>query len=156
MRTWRAAEGEVDTVAGLLGEFRDHLGYESPTDDSIRASVGRLLALKDTEYLLAASGAGAPAAGVCQLRFRHSVWTGAEDCWLEDLFVRGSERGTGLGRALVTAAMGRARERGCARIELDTEEGNSVAVALYESLGFSASSKGDSRGLFLGASLADR
>lgn len=106
---------------------------------------------EDTEYWLAASGDGAPAAGVCQLRFRHSVWTGADDCWLEDLFVRGSERGTGLGRALVVAAIDCARERGCARIELDTEEVNRAAVSLYESLGFSAASKGESRGLFMGA-----
>jgi GNAT superfamily N-acetyltransferase len=135
----------------LLGEFRDHLGKDSPADDSIRASVAMMIGGEDTEYWLAASGDGAPAAGVCQLRFRHSVWTGADDCWLEDLFVRGSERGTGLGRALVVAAIDCARERGCARIELDTEEVNRAAVSLYESLGFSAASKGESRGLFMGA-----
>jgi GNAT superfamily N-acetyltransferase len=153
MRVWRAAESEAGTAAGLLGEFRDHLGYSTPTDESIRASVARLIATEDSEYWLAAVDEGATAAGVCQLRFRHSVWTGAEDCWLEDLYVRGDERGRGLGRALVVAAMDRARERGCARIELDTEDGNRVAVVLYESLGFSDTSKGDSRGLFLGARL---
>jgi GNAT superfamily N-acetyltransferase len=148
---------DAGTVVQLLGEFRDHLGYESPADASVRASVDQLIGREDTEYWLAApdgdDSAPAPAAGVCQLRFRHSVWTGVEDCWLEDLFVRGSERGTGLGRALVVAAFDRARERGCARIELDTEEGNHAAVALYASLGFSDTSKGESRGLFLGAKL---
>jgi GNAT superfamily N-acetyltransferase len=144
---------DAGIVVQLLGEFRDHLGYDSPADESVRASVGRLIGREDTEFWLAARDENTPAAGVCQLRFRHSVWTGVDDCWLEDLFVRDSERGTGLGRALVVAAFDRARERGCARIELDTEEGNRAAVALYESLGFSDSSKGPSRGLFLGAKL---
>jgi ribosomal protein S18 acetylase RimI-like enzyme len=38
----------------------------------------------------------------------------------------------------VRAAIGRARERGCRRIELDVNEANPAALALYEDLGFSA------------------
>ncbi len=34
------------------------------------------------------------------------------------------------------AALERARERGCARVELDVNEENEPALALYESLGF--------------------
>ena len=60
----------------------------------------------------------------------------ADDCWLEDLFVEEDARGSGLGRALVEAALERARERGCARMELDVNEANAAALALYESLGF--------------------
>jgi GNAT superfamily N-acetyltransferase len=153
MRVWRAGASDAGAVVQLLGEFRDHMEHDWPADDSIRVSVERLIGRDDTEFWLAASDDDAAAAGVCQLRFRHSVWTGADDCWLEDLFVRGSERGTGLGRALVAAAIDCARERGCARIELDTEEGNVGAVALYQSLGFSDASKGPSRGLFMGARL---
>jgi GNAT superfamily N-acetyltransferase len=52
--------------------------------------------------------------------------------------VRESARGRGVGRALVEAAIGRARERGCRRIELDVNEANPAAHALYEHLGFSA------------------
>jgi GNAT superfamily N-acetyltransferase len=144
---------EAGTVAGLLVEFRDHMHHDAPPRESFVASVQRLIDRDDAEYWLAASDEDGPAGGVCQLRFRHSVWTGSDDCWLEDLFVRANERGRGLGRALVQAAMDRGRERGCARIELDTEEGNRPAVALYESLGFSNTSKSDSRGLFFGARL---
>ena len=76
------------------------------------------------------------AAGVCQLRYRLSVWTGSEDCTLEDLFVDAGVRGSGLGRELVAAALERARERGCARIELDANDANAPALALYRSAGF--------------------
>ncbi len=153
MRVWRADMSEAGTVAQLLVAFRDHMDHDSPPDSEFRESVEQLIGREDTEYWLASDGDASPAAGVCQLRFRHSVWTSSEDCWLEDLFVRDSARGLGLGRALVQAAMNRARERGCARIELDTEEANRPAVALYESLGFSSTSKSDSRGLFFGARL---
>jgi GNAT superfamily N-acetyltransferase len=140
--TWRASESEADAVARLMLDFRDHLGKTNPDDDSFRASVARLLADPSTEFWLASEGASEPAAAVCQLRFRHSVWTGVEDCWLEDLFVREEARGHGLGRALVRSALARAAERGCARVELDTNEDNHAARALYESMGFSAESKG--------------
>ena len=42
-----------------------------------------------------------------------------------------------MGRALVGAAIERARERGAKRMELDTNERNAGAIALYESFGFS-------------------
>ena len=62
----------------------------------------------------------------------------AEDCWLEDLFVLADARGAGLGAALVELALGRARERGCRRVELDTNECNDAALALYARFGFTA------------------
>jgi ribosomal protein S18 acetylase RimI-like enzyme len=52
--------------------------------------------------------------------------------------VREPARGGGVGRALAQAAIARARERGCRRIELDVNEDNPAALALYEGLGFSA------------------
>jgi ribosomal protein S18 acetylase RimI-like enzyme len=67
--------------------------------------------------------------------------------------VRDDARRRGLARALVERVMDRARERGCRRIELDTNEDNLGAITLYESLGFSGASKGGSRGLLFGAKL---
>ena len=45
-------------------------------------------------------------------------------------------RGEGHGRALVRAAIERARARGCKRIQLDVNEANERAANLYKSLGF--------------------
>ena len=98
----------------------------------------RLIPDPATEYLLA----GEPAAGLAQLRFRLSVWTGTEDAWLEDLFVQPDARGMGAGRALAEASVERARLRGCARIQLDANEANERALGLYSALGFEAASPG--------------
>jgi ribosomal protein S18 acetylase RimI-like enzyme len=135
-RLWVAASEEAETVARLLGEFRDWFGYSEPDDATLRPSIEQLIADPATEYLLGAPGAGAPAGGVVQLRFRHSIWTGTDDAWLEDLYVRDELRGTGLGRALTEYAIDRARARGCGRIQLDVHTTNVPANALYESLGF--------------------
>src|ERR1035441_3581306 len=78
----------------------------------------------------------------------------AEDCWLDDLYVAPQARRLGLGRALVQRTLARARERGCHRVELDTNEDNHSAIRLYRSLGFSDTAKGASRSLFFGARVA--
>jgi GNAT superfamily N-acetyltransferase len=150
---WLAAPDEAAAVARLLAEFRDHQGHSLPSEDSLLASIKQLIGRTDTEYWLGSSGDGAPAEGICQLRFRHCVWTAAEDCWLEDLFVRRQARRGGIGRALVRRSLQRAGERGCGRVELDTDEDNYGAIRLYESVGFSVTSKGTSRSLLLGVRL---
>jgi GNAT superfamily N-acetyltransferase len=127
-----AQPADADAVAELLVEFRDWIGRSVPAADGVRASVAVLMADAQTEFLLAGDGPD----GICQLRFRHSVWTGTDDCCIEDVFVRESARGNGLGRALVAAALDRARARGCTRVELDTNEENAAALALYGSFGF--------------------
>jgi ribosomal protein S18 acetylase RimI-like enzyme len=76
-----------------------------------------------------------------------------EDCWLEDLFVSADARGRGVGRALVDAAVERARARGCRRIQLDVNEQNGEALALYRSTGFTTEPKPPGRTLFVGRSL---
>jgi ribosomal protein S18 acetylase RimI-like enzyme len=127
-----ATQDDAADVARLMIGFRDWQGRSEPDNASIAATVERLLADPNTEFLLG----GGPPVGVCQLRYRLSVWTGTDDCCLEDLFVEADVRGSGLGRELVDAALERARERGCTRMVLDANEANAPAQALYRSVGF--------------------
>jgi ribosomal protein S18 acetylase RimI-like enzyme len=154
---WVAAPHEAADVAELLIAFRDWFASGEPSTESMGASVASLIGDPATEYLLGRTEEGKGPCGVCQLRFRHSVWTATLDCWLEDLYVADAGRGRGVGRALVELACERARLRGAARIELDTNETNTTAIALYESLGFSATSKAHGsatgRDIFMGRRL---
>jgi GNAT superfamily N-acetyltransferase len=129
-----AGPSDADEVAALLAGFRDYYGESEPDDGTIRRVVGELIGDEATEFLLA----GDPPAGVAQLRFRLSVWTGAHDAWLEDLFVAESARRDGVGAALLEVCVERARERGCKRIQLDANERNEAALPLYERFGFSS------------------
>jgi ribosomal protein S18 acetylase RimI-like enzyme len=152
-RVWVAGEDDTGSVTELMAGFRDHMGRDKPTNDQIRATIDVLLRDPATEYLLAAPDGTNRPAGICQLRYRLAVWTGTEDCWLEDLFVEGEARRAGLGRALVTTAFERARERGCKRMELDVDEHNTGAIAFYEALGLSIESKPPGRNLLVGRKL---
>jgi GNAT superfamily N-acetyltransferase len=151
-RAWLAGPDEAGTVARLLVGFRDWYGRSEPPEETFLAGVERLIVRPDTEYLLAAAG-DRPPGGVCQLRYRYGVWTASEDCWLEDLFVVEEDRRFGLGQALVAGAIGRARERGCGRIELDVAESNTAAWALYERMGFSAGYKPPAPNVLMGLRL---
>jgi GNAT superfamily N-acetyltransferase len=142
-----ATSEDVGDVVRLIAEFRDWWGKTEPSDDRIRAVVERLIPADSTEFLLAYEHGRA--VGVCQLRYRLSVWTGADDCWLEDLFVTEAARSGGYGRALVEAAFESARARGCRRIELDVNEQNTGAIRFYESLGFTTEPKPPGRTLFV-------
>ena len=143
----RAGPADLETVTALLCAFRDWWGSTTPADETFRSTAERLLVDPNTEFLLAGDS------GLAQLRFRLSAWTGTEDCWLEDLYVNDDARGTGLGRSLVEACFERASARGCRRIELDVNESNTSAIALYTSLGFLVEPKPPGRTLFLGKKL---
>jgi ribosomal protein S18 acetylase RimI-like enzyme len=155
VRAWVAEQHEAETAAALLIAFRDHNGSDWPSDNAFYAGVERLLEDPNTEFLLASADDDSPPAGVVQLRFRFGIWKAAPDAWLEDLFVRPEARRHGLGDALVHLAFERAAERGARRIELDCNEENAAALALYERNGFSARSKSGAPGrdLFLGRAI---
>jgi GNAT superfamily N-acetyltransferase len=138
LRVWLARSDEAAEVARLMIAFRNWWKRDWPPDDVFARGIDRLLADQNTEFLLASVDDGGRASGVCQLRFRYGVWLDAIDCLLEDLYVEEAARRHGLGAALVKAAVERARERGCGRIELDANEANAPAMALYERLGFSS------------------
>jgi ribosomal protein S18 acetylase RimI-like enzyme len=148
----RANPDDLDDVARLMAAFRTWFGKSEPADDRMRATAARLLEDPDTEYLLALDEAGR-AVGVCQLRYRLSIWTGADDCWLEDLFVSDEARGGGHGRGLVAAALERARARGCKRVELDVNVENEAALALYTSMGFTTEPKPPGQTLYIACRL---
>jgi GNAT superfamily N-acetyltransferase len=128
-----AETGDLAAVAALVGEFRDFWCRGEPTAEQIEGGVARLHTDPDAEFLLAP-----PDRGFALIRFRYAVWTDSEECELEDLYVRQEERRWGLGRALTEAAVRRARERGCARMNISANDANGPAIGLYRALGFSA------------------
>lgn len=153
---WRAEPHEAEVVASLIVDFRNHLGVDWPSDNAFLAGVERLMEDRHTAFLLAAPNEDAPPSAVAQVRFRYGLWLAAEDCFLEDLFVRDDARGNGVGRALVQAVVDLANERGCRRIELDVNEANARALAVYEAFGFSAEDRRyGARNLLMRLRLAD-
>lgn len=56
--------------------------------------------------------------------------------WIEDVVTDQSVRGKGIGRHLVNAALGYAKEKGLKKVDLTSSNERAAAHALYEKLGF--------------------
>ena len=75
------------------------------------------------------------------LFFRNfSTFLGKPGLYLEDLYVRESQRGQGIGRALLAHVAAIARQRGYGRMEWSVLDWNRPAIDFYESLGARAMS----------------
>lgn len=123
---------EALAVAGrLLHDFNTEYDDPSPGAAALAERLGALVAGGGTEVLLVGGEDG-----VAVLRFRPSLWTRADECYLAELYVVPTRRGAGLGRVLLRACLDRAAERGCDFIDLATTEDDVVARHLYESEGF--------------------
>ena len=62
----------------------------------------------------------------------HANTSGADVCYLQDLFTAPEARGQGVARALIAAVTEWARARGCSRVYWSTHQSNAVARRLYD------------------------
>ena len=128
----RASAADAPAFGRLLYAFNVEFGESTPDAELIAARAAPLIESGEVTVLFVGNGPD----GFAELRFRPSLYTGALDAYLEELYVVPERRGHGLGRALLEAALTHARERGAARIDLGTSEDDVAARALYESAGF--------------------
>ncbi|MEX1142795.1 MAG: GNAT family N-acetyltransferase [Thermoleophilaceae bacterium] len=128
-----AGPADAEDVGRLLHAFNVEYDDVTPGPEALARRIRELLARDDFDVLLAGDGPD----GLAVLRFRPAIWVEAPECYLAELYVVPGRRGNGLGRALMEAALDRARDRGAAYVDLGTSEDDVVARALYESLGFS-------------------
>jgi ribosomal protein S18 acetylase RimI-like enzyme len=135
----RAGIDDAHDVARLLHDFNREFGEPTPPVDVLAGRVAGLLGGGDTVVLLAGDGPD----GVAVLRFRAAIWSSGLECYLAELYVAAAERGRGLGRALMEAAVREARAEGADTMEIGVDEPDTAARRLYESLGFSNREGGD-------------
>jgi GNAT superfamily N-acetyltransferase len=127
-----ASAADAPAFGRLLHAFNVEFGEPTPDPEVIAERAAPLIESGEVTVLFAGDGPD----GFAQLRFRPSLYTGALDAYLEELYVVPERRGHGLGRVLLDAAMDDARARGAARIDLNTSVDDVAARALYESTGF--------------------
>jgi GNAT superfamily N-acetyltransferase len=72
--------------------------------------------------------------GLAHYVFQRSTWLLNSQCYLQDLYVGEAVRGQGVGRALIAAVVGAAKEAGAARVYWMTHETNTVARRLYDAV----------------------
>lgn len=130
-----AGPDDLPELLRLFRGFMDYLGDPSPPEPELAGAILPMFQ-DETAALFLGGRAGEPPAAYAHVRTYYSVWMAAPECFLEDLFVSEAERGRGLGRAMLEAIFAWARERGCRRVRLDTNEENAAGRHLYEALDF--------------------
>lgn len=106
--------------------------YESTVAPEVtETTFARLLDPAEPMFAFVAELNGA-LIGVTQCVLHRSTWTRGPYCYLNDLFVAPSARGTGAGRALIEAVYARADELGAERVYWLTHETNATARQLYD------------------------
>jgi GNAT superfamily N-acetyltransferase len=128
----RADVGDALVVAELLHDFNREFDEPTPPIRALADRISQLLEGGDTVVLVAGGGPD----GLAVLRFRPAIWSSGRDCYLAELYVVPSQRGRGIGRTLMEAAIQEARDRGADTMEIGVDEPDLAARSLYESLGF--------------------
>jgi GNAT superfamily N-acetyltransferase len=132
--TLRAAAGDD---APALVPLLDELGY--PTDaETLRRRLDALVVDPAVAVLVAERGGSV--VGLASMHVMPLIERGPIGR-LSAIVVAASERGTGIGRALVERIESEARARGCERLELTSAERRTDAHAFYRRLGFEPASQ---------------
>jgi len=135
-----AEPGDTETLLAFIRELAE---YERLAGEVVADAGALQRALFDAPspaQAIIAEVDGA-AAGFALFFSSFSTFLARSGLYLEDLYVRPTMRGRGIGKALLTEVARTAVERGCGRLEWSVLDWNAPAIAFYESLGAAALSQ---------------
>ncbi len=133
--TCRAADGRsIERLLELMEEF---YAYGSIAFDPIvaRRALGELLATPSlgTVWIIESD---AETIGYAVVAFGFSLELGGRDAILDELYVRESYRGKGVGRTVLRVAEDACRDRGIGALHLEVDETDERAQRFYASAGY--------------------
>ena len=139
-----ATRADVPVLVALLAD--DALGSkrEGVADPLPQAYYDAFAAIDaDPNNLLLIAESAGQIAGMLQITFiPYLTYQGGGRALIEGVRVAKSARRQGIGQALLTEAIDRARARGCLLVQLTTDKTRADALAFYERLGFRATHEG--------------
>jgi GNAT superfamily N-acetyltransferase len=129
-------------VSALLELFGELAEYENLTHELCATEQGLETALfgraPAAEALIAERDADPGSSEILGYALFFSTFSSfltSTGVWLEDLFVRPSHRGEGVGGALLSAVAARVREQGGERLEWAALDWNELALGFYRRIG---------------------
>lgn len=124
-------------VPAILSLIRELALYERSPESVVATEEGLRSALFGPSPAVFCHVAedGGEVVGFALWFLNFSTWLGKHGLYLEDLFVRPSHRGRGLGKALLETLVGIAGDRGYERVEWVVLDWNEPAHAFYRSMG---------------------
>lgn len=134
IRIRKAVKGDAPLILQFVRELA---AYEKLADKVIATDAdidGALFGDQPRAFALIAEWDGKPCAFALYF-FNFSTFNGKHGVYLEDLFVRESHRGRGIGKALLARLAAVALENDCRRLEWSVLDWNAPSIAFYKSLG---------------------
>jgi GNAT superfamily N-acetyltransferase len=125
---------EFERLLPLIAAYQRFYEVEEIDEKRNRAFFRRFLSPSEDGMLLGARE-GDRFVGYACLYWHFSSLSAAETVLMNDLFVAEDARGQGVGRALIEASAGVAREREAHSLEWATAPSNVIAQRLYDSTG---------------------
>ncbi|HZZ68418.1 MAG TPA: GNAT family N-acetyltransferase [Phenylobacterium sp.] len=145
-----ARREDVAAIVRLLADDGLGAGREAVSDPPARGYLEAFdkIAANPRALLAVAQDAAGAVVGTLQLSFIVGLSNqGAELALVSAVRIASSQRGQGLGEAMMQWAMDEARRRGCRHIELFTHASRVDAQRFYQRLGFEKSHAGMRRAL---------
>lgn len=133
----QATAADAELLLSLIRELAvyEHLEHQVvATEDSLRESLFGSQSCADA---LIAELDGQPA-GFALFFSSYSTFLGQQGIYLEDLYVKESLRGRGIGKRLLAEVARLAVERNCGRLEWSALDWNESAIGFYKKLGAEA------------------
>ncbi|MEO8016580.1 MAG: GNAT family N-acetyltransferase [Pseudomonadota bacterium] len=128
-----ATAADAPTIASLVRELAEYEKLAHEAKAGAEHFLRELESPNPVIHVLIAEWNGEPS-GFALYFFNFSTFVGRPGLYLEDLFVRPSQRQHGIGRALLRALARVATERGCGRMEWAVLDWNEPALRFYKSL----------------------
>jgi len=129
-----ASRADVPVLIALIAELAT---YERASDEVkvTEAMLAHALFGSEPSAFARVAIADEVVVGMALYYRSFSTWTGLPGIYLEDLYVRPTHRGSGIGKALLASLARLAVDEGCGRLEWSVLDWNEPAIAFYRSIG---------------------
>ena len=122
-----------DDFGAILELFKEFAHFEN-LDDRMTNSVERMNAEKEYFNCLVAVNNQDEIVGYATYFFSYFTWTG-KSLYMDDLYVKESYRGSGIGTLLINKVISFANANGCHKLRWQVSDWNAPAIGFYKSLG---------------------
>lgn len=133
--TIRSADArDAEAIHGMVLALAKFIGDEDKVVSSVDDFRAGTFPDPPGFHVLIAERDGQPV-GMSLYFYTFSTWLGARGVYIQDLYVDGSARGTGLGARLVSETVRRASEHGANHLRLVVDHRNESAQGFYGNIG---------------------